>query len=187
MNKSSWLFWFLLSLLLLTAPQAGGYGGNTQPRTYKDESGSTFSDLTLKGIEAVTLEFDWKSYGSLYSDFKRFGLDQVKLEKAITERLQKAGLQVLSYDEALQSPRAVLMRINVGVSSGSYRWYSYNVGVKVEDKLPLAKTQGAFTSTTIWSDGRVGPVRQIELRRLGNYILGMVDQFIQDYRSQNQV
>ncbi|MEE9287084.1 MAG: hypothetical protein V3W33_03315, partial [Gammaproteobacteria bacterium] len=69
----------------------------------------------------------------------------------------------------------------------SYRWYSYNVGVKVEDKLPLAKTQGAFTSTTIWSDGRVGPVRQIELRRLGNYILGMVDHFVQDYRAQNQV
>ena len=141
----------------------------------------------LKGISAVTLEFNWNSFGSLDSDFKRYGLDEAELNKTITERLQKAGLKVLSYDEALRSAHAVLMRITVNLSSGTYRWASYKVGVKVESKLSLAKTQGAFTSTTVWSDGKGGPMRQVEVWKLRNYILGMVDQFVQDYRAQNEV
>ncbi|MCI0400419.1 MAG: hypothetical protein L0Z68_03840 [Gammaproteobacteria bacterium] len=187
MYKSSWFYYGLLSLLLVAAPQVGAYDGETTPSTPRDNSGGDFSDLTLKGIDAVTLQFNWTYYGSLSGDSKRYGLDQADLEKAITERLQQAGLGVLNYDEALKSPHAVLMQIDIGISSGSYRWYSYAVGVKVANKLPLSNTQGAFTPTTIWSDGRVGPVEQIELRRLGNYILGMVDHFIQDYRAQNQV
>lgn len=141
----------------------------------------------LKGISAVTLEFNWNSFGSLDSDFKRYGLDEAELNKTITGRLQKAGLRVLSYDEALRSAHAVLMRITVNLSSGTYRWASYKVGVKVESKLSLAKTQGAFTSTTVWSDGKGGPMRQVEVWKLRNYILGMVDQFVQDYRAQNEV
>ncbi len=174
MNKTSTVSLFIILLYLLT-PSLGAYtqGG------YTKGDGGQFSHLTLQGIDTVTLRINGMS-----PNYKRYGIDKARWEQIITERLQKAGLSVISYDEAIQTPSAVLMQLDLFVNY-NYAYYSYGIMLAVKHKVPLPTTQDSFISGTIWSDYKNHYGRSIDLRKINSYIDDLINHFLADYHAQN--
>ncbi|MCI0401225.1 MAG: hypothetical protein L0Y67_04090 [Gammaproteobacteria bacterium] len=168
-------FSFLIVLLCLLSPSLGAYtqGG------YAEGDGGQFSNLTLKGIDTVTLRINGMS-----PDYKRYGIDKARWEKIMTERLQNAGLKVVTYDEALRTPNAALVQLDLFVNY-HYAYYSYGILLAVRHKVPLPSTAQSFVSDTIWSEYTNHYARNTDLGTVNGYIQTLLDHFIAAYHAQN--
>jgi hypothetical protein len=112
-------------------------------------------------------------------------LDGAALKTQVEQRLQAAGLKVVSPAEAQSMPGAALLEIGLNTVESTYYYYSYSTTLRVRQKIPLAGRQGAFLPVTAWSDGQTGIVLPSNLNTINGYVLNYVDRFISDYRAQN--
>ncbi|MEE8513642.1 MAG: M48 family metalloprotease [Gammaproteobacteria bacterium] len=144
------------------------------PETPTQPGQGKLAYVTLGSIDTVVIQ----TVG-IGKKYRRHGLDETKVQNEVTKRLQGAGLTVQGRKNAIGTPTAALMEIKLHVNYNTTTGiYSYLVKVGVKHNVP--------SSTPLWSDARNNQVQALELRKIGDDIFKMVDQFIRDYQAENR-
>jgi hypothetical protein len=151
---------------------------------YDREDYRYFANTSLSGIKSVALNID-TPVGVYYSNLERYGVSSTVLEQNITNRLRNVGINVISFNEALEDPAAALLDLRVRMTFPEYSFYSYNLLLSVKQKVPLPQGNNTFYSVRTWSDGKIGAVEQSRLTILNDYTMQLVDNFIAAYQAQN--
>jgi len=144
--------------------------------------GEDFSYLTLKGLNTVTVSFK-----GFHNDLQRFGVDEAKLRAMVEGRLRSAGVTVVTPEQALTLPHAAQMLVDLHFTAADYRYYSYSLVLKVNEKIPLAGQRKAFVSQTVWTKGTYGTVLDTRLLQISEDLGGLMDRFVSDHGRENAV
>ena len=142
--------------------------------------GGEFSYMTLNGVRAAAVEV----YG-VEPEFARYGLTPQPLRAAVEAQLRQAGIEVLSYDEAVRQPHAALVQLKLRTNQSEYQFYFYNFALEVREKIPLDNAAGGFISALIWSDARQGSVQPTDMPRLAGVADELVAGFVREHQTQN--
>jgi hypothetical protein len=163
-------------LLLLLSAQTSAY--------FFSHDHQGFTNSNLKGFHTVAINID-PPVGRYYEDINRYGVTKTELQEQITQRLQQVGINVISFEEALEDPNAALIELKLRVVTPYNLYYSIGLNLSVKRKAPLAEGSGAYYSIETWSDGQVGGVSQTDLPKIYTYTSQLVDNFIVAYQDQN--
>lgn len=144
--------------------------------------GDDFSYLTLRGLNTVTVSFK-----GFKDDLQRFGVDEAKLRTMIENRLQKAGIRIVTPEQALKDPGAAQMLVDLHVTVADYHYYSYSLVLKVNEKVPLPGQHRGFVSQTVWSKGTYGTVLDTSLLRISDDLGELTGRFVSDHMRENAV
>ena len=142
-----------------------------------------FASDTLRGVQAVAIAID-----GVHPDLAAYGLETDELRGMIRERVAASGVRVLSLSEAETDPDAALLELKVTIhrhTNDYFNAYPYNVSLRLKQRLELANPKAGFVSAIVWSDGRSGVEQPIYLKRLNGYVAVLVDDFLNELRSQN--
>ena len=163
-------------LLLLLSAQTSAY--------FFSHDHQGFTNSNLKGFNAVAINID-PPVGHYYTDINRYGVTNIELQNRISQRLQQAGINVISFEEALEDPNAALIELKLRVVTPYGMYYSIGLNLSLKRKAPLGEGSGAHYSVETWSDGTVGGVSQTDLPKIYTYTSQLVDNFIMAYQEQN--
>lgn len=150
------------------------------PVIYGRDDTETFSHLTLRGIEAVAVQVVGVDAG-----YRSYGIDEAGVRRRVVERLEAAGIHVLTREQAIAAPRAALLQLNVYATMQNWAYYSYAVLLRLKQKVALPNDPEAFISSTVWSDKAGGVLIENEFRKLLVAVDEVTDHFIAAYRAQN--
>ncbi len=142
-----------------------------------------FSADTLRGVKAVAIAVD-----GVHPDLARYGFSEQKIIEIVESRLAGSGIAVVTLEQARTRPEAAMLEVAVHINRHTndfLNYFPYNVSLKLKQRLALANAEGAFTSATVWQEGRSGIEQPIYLSRLNDYVGTLVDQFLLALRSQN--
>jgi len=150
------------------------------------EDHQTYANATLQGLKTVAVNID-PPIGSYYGEMLRYGVTKNELQEKISQRLRDAGFNVISFEESLENPEAVLLDLRVRLTIPYYAFYSYDLNLSVKQKIPLPQGNNAFYSVRTWSDGQIGALQisGMGLHYLYDYSMQLVDNFIRAHQAQN--
>jgi hypothetical protein len=164
-------------LLLLLSAQTSAY--------YFSLDHQSFTNSNLKGVDTVAINID-PPVGLHNMEINRYGVTKTELQNQLTQRIQEAGINVVSFEEALEDPNAALIELKLRVITSYSLYYSIGLNLSVKRKAPLAAgSGGAFYSIETWSDGTVGGGSQSDLTKIYTYTSQLVDKLIVAYQDQN--
>ena len=144
-----------------------------------------FANISLKGLNTIAISID-PPFGSDYTTLvQTSGVSKEDLQQQIEQRLRDAGFNVISFEQSLENPRAVVLNLRMRLVMPWNLFYQYNLDLSVKQKVPLQSGNNAFYSVETWSDGIHGAVSQSDLKYLNDYSLELVDNFISAYQAQN--
>ncbi|MBI2994986.1 MAG: hypothetical protein HYY48_12540 [Gammaproteobacteria bacterium] len=134
----------------------------------------------LHGVVAVALTVD-----RLDDNLAPYGIDRSGLIAAASERLNRAGIEVIDSGEWAQRTDAAQLSLQVRLIRAPYYFYLYGVRLIARGKLALVHGPNAYATAEIWSEGSVGAVQPSDLGPLRELALRLIDQFIAEHRLQN--
>ena len=137
----------------------------------------------LRGISAFAVNVD-PPHGIIYGNLKIYGISRENLQKRITEKLENAGIDVISYADSIDTPGAGVLDLRLRVVIPEYYYYSYNLYLSVRQKVKTQQGQQLFLINT-WSDTTIGALEESRLTVLNDYADKMIDEFIEEYKAQN--
>jgi hypothetical protein len=163
-------------LLLLLSAQTSAY--------YFSLDHQSFTNSNLKGFDTVAINID-PPVGLHNMEINRYGVTKTELQNQLTQRIQEAGINVVSFEEALQDPNAALIELKLRVITSYSLYYSIGLNLSVKRKAPLGEGSDAYYSIETWSDGTVGGGSQSDLPKIYTYTSQLVDKLIVAYQDQN--
>jgi hypothetical protein len=150
---------------------------------YDREDNQFFANTSLNSIKTIAINID-PPVGNYYGELGKYGVSTTVLEEKMSQRLRAAGINVVSFNEALEDPEAALLDLRVRLVLPDYSYYSYNLHLSLKQKVPLPG-KNAFYSVKTWSDSIIGALEQSRLVVLNDYSMQLVDNFITAYQTQN--
>lgn len=168
------LITLIITAVSLSAAAASGYIDN-----------ENFANISLKGLNTIAINID-PPFGSDYTTLRvTSGVSKEDLKQQIEQRLRNAGFNVISIEQSLENPEAVVLNLRMRLVMPWSLFYQYSLDLSVKQKVPLPAGNNAFYSVETWSDGIHGAVSQSDLKYVNNYSLQLVDNFISAYQAQN--
>jgi hypothetical protein len=137
------------------------------------------SRQTLRDLQGVHVVIE-----SVNPKIKGDGLTKDRLRTDIQQKLQKAGIEVLSETENQTTPGRPYMYVNVNILK--YRYfpaYIYNIRVEVVQDVYLVRLVDVKTGGVTWSINTAGIAPK--LRDIRTSIENLVDYFTETYSSVN--
>ena len=136
---------------------------------------------SLRGLAGVEVFVD-----PLDSEIEQVGLSTDKLQQDIRQRLQKAGVKVLTERERLASPAAGVLLVRLETLHDRIGRYFYTTDLLLAQRVQLETHAGLGFSAVTWKKlGTVSTVADDNVKHLEDQALRKVDQFIKDYLSVN--
>lgn len=139
-----------------------------------------FSSMTLNGITRVAAVAD-----GIPADLVAYGLRPATFEARARERLEQAGIAVVSLDEARRTAGAAKLRLRLVANRDPYGIYYFGMKVELRQKIPLGNPAGGFVSQVVWSDGESGTMQYDEFEKPLSAMDRVLDRLIADHRAQN--
>jgi hypothetical protein len=170
----------LIGLFALGAgrPNAHQQASPSHPTEPSPEDGERESLRGLVGVEVLVDPLD--------SEIEQVGLSTGKLQQDIRQRLQKAGVKVLTERERLASPGAGVLMVRVETLHDRIGRYFYTTDLLLAQRVQLETHAGLEFSAVTWKKlGTVSTVADDNVKHLEDQALRKVDQFIKDYLSVN--
>ena len=119
-------------------------------------------------------------------EIEELGLQTVKLHSDIRQRLQKAGIKVLTERERLATPTAAMLVVRVDALHDRIGRYFYSINLFLTQRVRLEGTGASELSAVTWMKmGGIGTVADDNVKHLEDQVLRKVDQFIKDYLAVN--
>lgn len=144
-----------------------------------------FARISLEGINTIAINID-PPFGNDYATLRlTSGVSKEDLKQQIEQKLRNAGFNVISFEQSLENPEAVVLNLRMRLVMPWSLFYQYNLDLSLKQKMPLPTGNNAFYSVETWSDGLHGAVSQSDLKYLNNYSLQLVDNFISACQAQN--
>ncbi|MCG3202562.1 MAG: hypothetical protein NFCOHLIN_02447 [Gammaproteobacteria bacterium] len=173
----------MATLLLLGSMSAGAWtdpGGRVPAAPdAPSEAGSHAGYRTLSDVRRVIIQI----LGTNSREWERYGFTDEGLRRAITERLQARGIEVVAAGGSLGGASTALLEVDVHVNDQAFL-YSYQVFVRLKEKLPLPHNPQAFVTKTVWSDWKIGGFEAYNFGKLRAAILELVDRLLASYEFQ---
>ena len=149
---------------------------------YFSESYLFLDNSSLRGINTVVVDVE-PPINSLRSELENQGVSTAELQKRITERLQAAGINVISNEAAMSDPQAALLKLRIHLTVGYGAVYSWGLNLSLNQGMPLAR-EGSFYPVQTWSTGKFGGTQQSNLHIINDYSMELVEIFIEDHHGQ---
>ena len=173
----------VLLLIGLFALGAGRPHANQQasPPSRTEPSPEDAERESLRGLAGVEVLVD-----PLDSEIEQAGLTAGKLQQDIHQRLQKAGVKVLTERERLASPATGVLIVRVETLHDRIGRYFYTTDLLLAQQVQLETHAGLEFSAVTWKKlGSVSTVADDNVKHLEDQPLRKVEQFIKDYLSVN--
>ena len=136
---------------------------------------------SLRGLTGVEVFVD-----PLDSEIEQLGLSTGKVQQDIRQRLQKAGVKVLTERERLASPTAALLIVRLDTLHDRIGRYFYSTHLLLAQRVKLERRAEPELSAVTWKRlGVVSTVADDNVKHLEDQVLRKVDQFIKDYLAVN--
>jgi len=164
----------LLSVGVITIVLASTTGFAEQPAEPPDLE-------ALKGVTGVEVLVDL-----LDVEIEQLGLQTSALQKDIKQRLQKAGVSVVTERERLKTPTAATLMIRVDTLHDRIGRYFYSIDMYLTQRVRLESREGAELSAVTWMKfGSISTVADDNVKHIETQVLQKTDQFIKDYLAVN--
>ncbi len=132
----------------------------------------------LAGVEVLVEPLD--------SDIEQIGLSPEKIQQEIRQRLQKAGVKVLTERERLASPTGAVLIVRIDTLHDRIGRYFYSTDLLLAQQVKLETHEEKEFSAVTWKKlGQVSTIADDNVKHLVDQVLRKVDQFIKDYLAVN--
>ena len=132
----------------------------------------------LAGVEVLVEPLD--------SEIEQVGLSAAKLQQDVRQRLQKAGVKVLTERERLANPATAVLIVRLETLHDRIGRYFYTTDVLLAQRVKLETHAGQEFSAVTWKKlGTVSTIADDNVKHLEDQVLRKVDQFIKDYLATN--
>ena len=146
-----------------------------------EQSTETPERESLRGVTGVEVRVD-----PLDVEVEQLGLQTDTLQKEIKQRLQKAGVNVLTERERLKTPTAATLVIRVDTLHDRIGRYFYTIDLFVTQRVRLEGQASAELSAVTWMKfGSIGTVADDNIKHIETQVLQKADQFIKAYLAVN--
>jgi hypothetical protein len=136
---------------------------------------------SLRGVAGVEVRVE-----PLDSEIEQLGLTTGKIEQDIRQRLQKAGVKVLTERERLATPTAATLTVRMDTLHDRIGRYFYSTDLLLAQRVKLETPGAPEVSAVTWKKlGVVSTVADDNVKHLQDQVLRKVDQFIKDYLGVN--
>ena len=114
------------------------------------------------------------------------GLQTLTLQSAIKQRLQKAGVKVLTERERLATPTAAMLVVRVDALHDRIGRYFYSIELLLTQRVRLEGNVASELSAVTWmKPGGIGIIADDNVAHIQDQVLHKVDQLIKDYLAVN--
>lgn len=152
-------------------------------KAYFSEDYLFLENTSLRGINTVIVDVD-TPVTSVNDELEHQGVSSATLQKRIMERLQAAGINVLSGDQAISDPQVALLKLRIHLTIGWGTVYSWGLNLSLNQRVAMAR-EGSYYPVRTWSTGKFGGTQQTNLRIINDYSMELVDNFIEAHHAQN--
>ncbi|MCG3146526.1 MAG: hypothetical protein HONDAALG_04683 [Gammaproteobacteria bacterium] len=169
-------------LVLVSMPAGAWTDPNTRAPAAPDAPAGAGGDAgyrTLADVRRVIIQI----LGTNSREWERYGFTDEELRRAITGRLQARGIEVVAAGGSLGEAGTALLEVDVHVNDQAFL-FSYQVFVRLKEKLPLSQNPQAFVTKTVWSDWKIGGFEAYNFGKLRAAILELVDRLLASYEFQ---
>ena len=136
---------------------------------------------SLRGLVGVEVFVD-----QLDSEIEQVGLSTAKLQQDVRQRLQKAGVKVLTERERLTNPDTAVLIVRLETLHDRIGRYFYTTDLMLAQRVKLETHAALELSAVTWKKlGTVSTIADDNVKHLEDQVLRKVDQFIKDYLGVN--
>ena len=119
-------------------------------------------------------------------EIEQRGVQTVKLQSDIRQRLQKAGITVLTERERVATPTAAMLVVRVDAVHDRIGRFFYSIDLFLTQRVRLEGHVASELSAVTWTKpGGIGIIADDNVQHLEDQVLHKVDQFIKDHVAVN--
>ncbi len=164
--------WFISILAVLFFVQLG-------PQSFAADS--TSSRATLSGLRGVYVKIE-----GLGSEIVKAGLTQKQIEEDVKQKLDSAGIKVLSDTEGLRQFANPYLHVKPRIRKTKTGLYLCFITIEFVQDARLARNRSILRPVPTWSVGVEGAVYKNLSEKVRNHIKALMDRFIDAYLSVNR-
>jgi hypothetical protein len=136
---------------------------------------------SLRGVTSVEVLVE-----PLNVEIEQRGLVTATLQKEVNQRLQKAGVKLLTEREWLTTPAAAVLVIRVDALHDRIGRYFYSIDLFLKRRIQLEDQGPSELSAVTWMKcGPIGIVADDNIKHIETQVLQKADQFIKEYLTVN--
>ncbi len=138
---------------------------------------------TLRGLTGILVAIDDPG-----SELIKEGLNLQQIQMDVEFRLRKAGIRILTGPDFMKTPGAPCLSVQIDtLKRGKDNFYLYSISIKLRQNIILERYKSRSYRATTWETGVIGGISASQIKLLRTNLGNLVDQFINDYRSVNQM
>lgn len=135
---------------------------------------------TLRGLAGVAVVVE-----TLKEDAEADGLKATDLQADTEQKLEQAGIEVLSHEQWRDTPGRPWLYVSVNTIK-YLASYFFSVDVQLKQDVSLPRDPSLLTSSATWEVGSIGFVIAPDLsEKIRGSVGGYVNHFIRDYLTAN--
>ena len=169
MDKRKIWFVLIITFLFLVKLGSQSFAGD-----------SARSRATLTGLRGVHVKVE-----RLRSEIVKDGLTQQQIEEDVKQKLNSAGIKILSDTEGLRQFANPYLYVNPSISKTKAGLYLCFITVEFVQDVRLARNRRILRPAPTWSVGVEGAIYKNFADKVRNHIKDLMDRFIKAYLSVN--
>lgn len=142
---------------------------------------------TLSGLQGVYVGVE-----ELQPNLMKYSAEQKSipskeaLKRDIEGRLSKAGIRVLTWDQAVKTPGMPFLYVNVNTHETEKYYYAYDIRIELQQLVSMEANPKVKTMADTWSTNMTGIVNIGTMDKLKEAVEVLVDRFAGAFRAANQ-
>ena len=142
---------------------------------------------TLKGLTGFYVVIEELNPNiAKYVEVQKIRISTQQLKSYVENRLQRAGIRSLSWDEMIKTQGSPLLYVGVNTHEYEKFWYAYDIRVEVRQLVTLVSQPGKTISGETWSVNMTGIMNIGQIQTLYDNLGVLLDRFIQAYKKVNE-
>ena len=145
-------------------------------------SDSEIDRASLKGLTGVFVLVE-----ELNPPEEQAGLKTADIQADAVQKLQAAGIPLLSKEQSIQAPGMPTLYISVSVASSTETdLWPFSIDVNLEQQATLKRNPDTFVPTAItWHVGSIGAVDKSNIRSVRDRVNEQIAKFVNAYNKVN--
>jgi hypothetical protein len=149
-----------------------------------DSKETQYTLTGLKGVKIVVEEMQpgMRKYEKAVN---KVGLNREQVQRDIEQRLQYAGIRVLTPEVWTNTPGRPVLYVNINTHENEKYWLAYDIRIDLHQLVSMESNPKIKTLASTWSMNVTGIANIGTLNVIRSNIVYLVDRFIQAYKSVN--
>ena len=142
---------------------------------------------TLKGLTGFHVLIEELNPNiAKYANVQKNNISTQQLKSQVENRLQKAGIRVLSWDEMMKTPERPMLYVRVNTHEYEKFWYAYDIRVEVRQLVTLVSRQEKPIIGSTWAVNMTGVMNIGQLQTLYDNLDLLLGRFVEAYKKVNE-